>query len=88
MLTAFMFQVAFQVGATALQANARTFHAFSRDNGLPDRGLFHRLAPNKVPVYAVWLVVAISIVMCLLELASAVAVNVCAYSLDLRVIIC
>ena len=43
-----------------MQANARTFHAFSRDRGLPDRGVFSRLAPNKIPVYAVWLVCLIS----------------------------
>ena len=47
---------AFAVVSTALQANARTFFAFSRDEGLPDKGLFQRLAPNKVPMYAVWLV--------------------------------
>lgn len=43
-----------------MQANARTFHAFSRDHGLPDRGLFAKLAPNKVPIYSVWLVCFIS----------------------------
>ncbi|KAM0753010.1 APC amino acid permease [Meredithblackwellia eburnea MCA 4105] len=77
---------AFAVGATALQANARTFHAFSRDNGLPDRGLFARLAPNKVPVYAVWLVIFISICMGLLQFASSVATvaifALCAMALD------
>ncbi|KAL8292062.1 hypothetical protein RQP46_001528 [Phenoliferia psychrophenolica] len=77
---------AFAVGATALQANARTFHAFSRDHGLPDRGLFARLAPNKVPVYSVWLVILISICMGLLQFASTVATTaifaLCAIALD------
>lgn len=83
---------AFLVVQTALQANARTFHAFSRDHGLPDRrwrsssalssaetdtlfrpragGLFAKLAPNKIPVYGVWLVVFISALMGLLNFAS------------------
>ncbi|KAI5478073.1 hypothetical protein MNV49_005438 [Pseudohyphozyma bogoriensis] len=82
---------AFAVGATAMQANARTFHAFSRDHGLPDRGLFCKLAPNKVPVFAVWLVCFISLVMGLLQFASTVAVNaifaLCAIALDTSYII-
>lgn len=60
---------AFLVVQTALQANARTFHAFSRDHGLPDRGLFARLAPNRIPVWSVWLVVFISALMGLLSFA-------------------
>ena len=48
----------------AVQANARTFFAFSRDRGLPDRGLFHKLAPNRIPVYAVWLVCFLSGMFC------------------------
>lgn len=55
-LWTFVCMTAFFVVSTALQANSRTFHAFSRDNGLPDRGLFQRLAKNKVPVPAVWLI--------------------------------
>jgi len=78
--------VAYQVGATAMQANARSFHAFSRDRGLPDRGLFARLAPNRVPVYAVWLVVFISLLMGVLDFASYIAVSaifsLCAVALD------
>jgi len=74
-----------------VQANARTFHAFSRDHGLPDRGLFHKLAPNKVPVYAVWLVCFISLLMGLLYFASYAAVNaifaLCAIALDTSYII-
>jgi len=77
---------AFAVVQTAMQANARTFFAFSRDGGLPDRGLFAKLAPNKVPLWGVWIVVAISIVLGLLQFASAVAVNavfsLCAVALD------
>ncbi|GAA6059145.1 hypothetical protein JCM10212_003892 [Sporobolomyces blumeae] len=74
-LWAFICFVAFQVVATATQANARSFHAFSRDNGLPDRGFFSKLAKNKVPVNAVWLVIGISALMGLLVFASIVAVN-------------
>ncbi|ORY82902.1 amino acid permease [Leucosporidium creatinivorum] len=77
---------AFLVVQTALQANARTFHAFSRDHGLPDRGLFAKLAPNKIPIYGVWLVVFISALMGLLNFASYVAVaaifSLCAIALD------
>lgn len=58
-LWAFICLVAFQVVATATQANGRSFHAFSRDKGMPDRGFFAKLAPNKVPVNAVWLVLFI-----------------------------
>ncbi|GAA5947955.1 hypothetical protein JCM10213_007664 [Rhodosporidiobolus nylandii] len=74
-LWAFICLVAFQVVATATQANARSFHAFSRDRGMPDRGLFSKLAPNKVPVNAVWLVLFICALMGLLIFASTVAVN-------------
>lgn len=49
-----------QVVATATHANARSFHAFSRDKGMPDRGLFTKLARNKVPINAVWLVLFIA----------------------------
>ncbi|GAA5949496.1 hypothetical protein JCM21900_000239 [Sporobolomyces salmonicolor] len=74
-LWSFVCFIAFQVVATATQANARSFHAFSRDNGLPDGGFFARLAPNRIPVNAVWLVVFISSLMGLLVFASPVAVN-------------
>lgn len=49
------------------QANSRTFFAFSRDGGLPDRGLFGKLAPNKIPIWSVWLVVFLSIVLCAVQ---------------------
>ncbi|KWU42471.1 amino acid transporter [Rhodotorula sp. JG-1b] len=74
-LWAFICTVAFQVVATATHANARSFHAFSRDKGIPDRGFFARLAKNKVPVNAVWLVIFIAALMGLLVFASYVAVN-------------
>ena len=76
---------------TALQANARTFHAFSRDHGLPDRGLFAKLAPNKIPVYSVWLVIFISMLMGCLNFASYTAVaaifSLCAIALDTSYVI-
>ncbi|GAA6051568.1 hypothetical protein JCM3770_003476 [Rhodotorula araucariae] len=74
-LWAFICFVAFQVVATATHANARSFHAFSRDKGMPDRGFFSRLAKNKIPVNAVWLVLFISALMGLLVFASTVAVS-------------
>lgn len=74
-LWVFVCFTAFAVVQTAMQANARTFFAFSRDGGLPDRGLFAKLAPNKIPLWGVWIVVLISVVMGLLQFASAVAVN-------------
>lgn len=46
--------------ATATHANARSFYAFSRDKGMPDRGFFHKLARNQIPINAVWLVLFIS----------------------------
>ncbi|KAG8678067.1 hypothetical protein FRC08_018090 [Ceratobasidium sp. 394] len=63
----------FFVGQTALQACSRTFYAFSRDHGFPDRGLIGRLTKNHVPLYAVWLVAFLSILAGLLDLASPVA---------------
>ncbi|KAK4056357.1 polyamine transporter tpo5 [Microbotryomycetes sp. JL221] len=82
---------AFLVVQTALQANARTFFAFSRDQGLPDRGLFAKLAPNRIPVWSVWLVVFISLLMGLLAFASYTAVAaifaLCAMALDTSYII-
>ncbi|GAA6013862.1 hypothetical protein JCM11491_000449 [Sporobolomyces phaffii] len=73
-LWAFICFVAFQVVTTATQANARSFHAFSRDHGLPDRGFFTKMSKNQIPVNAVWLVLFISALMGLLVFASIVAV--------------
>ncbi|KAI9607004.1 hypothetical protein KEM48_001661 [Puccinia striiformis f. sp. tritici PST-130] len=76
----------FSVVLTALQANSRTVFSFSRDGGLPDRGIFSRLSAQKVPVYAVWSVIVISILMGLLKFASTVALNaifsLCTIALD------
>ncbi|WFD03810.1 polyamine transporter tpo5 [Malassezia obtusa] len=63
--------VAFFVVTTALQANARSFYAFSRDRGLPDRGFFAKI--NRVTgttVNAVWLVIFPCILLGCLGLAS------------------
>ncbi|WFD29838.1 polyamine transporter tpo5 [Malassezia sp. CBS 17886] len=68
--------VAFFVVTTALQANARSFYAFSRDHGLPDRGFFAKI--NRVTgttVNAVWLVVVPCIALGCLAFASTTAVN-------------
>jgi amino acid transporter len=65
----------FSVVLTALQANSRTVFSFSRDGGLPDKGLFSRLSPHKVPVYAIWAVIVVSVLMGLLKFASTVALN-------------
>ncbi|KAA1088448.1 hypothetical protein PGT21_007411 [Puccinia graminis f. sp. tritici] len=76
----------FSVVLTALQANSRTIFSFSRDGGLPDRGIFSRLSAQKVPVYAVWSVIIVSILMGLLKFASTVALNaifsLCTIALD------
>lgn len=66
---------AFSVVLTALQATSRTVFSFSRDGGLPDAGVFSRLSSNKVPIYAVWVVVVFSIVLGLLNFVSVVALN-------------
>ncbi|SCZ98393.1 BZ3500_MvSof-1268-A1-R1_Chr3-2g06340 [Microbotryum saponariae] len=90
-LWTFVCLTAFQVVATAMQANARTFHAFSRDHGLPDRGLFARLSKQRIPVFSVWLVAFISALMVLLSFASIVAVYavfaLCAMALDTSYVI-
>lgn len=47
---------------------------FSRDGGLPDRGLFGRLnSYTKTPVWSVWLVIILSIAMGALSWASLIA---------------
>lgn len=76
----------FSVVLAALQANSRTIFSFSRDGGLPDRGILSRLSAQKVPVYAVWAVIVVSVLMGLLDLASKVAMNaifsLCTIALD------
>ncbi|CCO30199.1 putative amino-acid permease C15C4,04c [Rhizoctonia solani AG-1 IB] len=82
---------AFFVVQTALQACSRTFYAFSRDRGLPDKGLFGRITKNHVPLYAVWLVVFLSILPGLLDLASPIAAQaifaLTAMALDLSYVV-
>lgn len=59
---------------TALQASSRTFYAFSRDHGFPDKGYFGRMSKlTQTPLNAVWLNVFLSILPGLLDLASPVA---------------
>jgi amino acid transporter len=40
-------------GAAGLTSASRTWYAFSRDRGMPGWGLFRRLTPKAVPLYAV-----------------------------------
>lgn len=61
---------------TALQASSRTFYAFSRDHGFPDKGIFGRMSKlTQTPLNAVWLNVFLSILPGLLDLASPVAAS-------------
>lgn len=72
----FVCAVAFFVVTTAVQANARSFYAFSRDNGLPDRGVFARINKRTgTTVNAVWLVIFPCILLGLLGLASYYAIS-------------
>ncbi|KAJ9105922.1 hypothetical protein QFC20_004160 [Naganishia adeliensis] len=88
----FVCLVAFFTVQTATQACARTFYAFSRDGGLPDRGLFGRLNKyTKTPVWSVWLVIVLSIAMGALSWASLIAAqaifSMCAVAMDLSYVI-
>jgi len=83
---------AFFVVQTALQAVSRTFYAFSRDHGLPDRGFFGKNSSRtNTPLRAVWLSTFTSILPGLLDLASPIAANaifsLTAIALDLSYII-
>lgn len=83
---------AFFVCQTALQAASRTVYAFSRDKGLPDRGFFGYISTwSQTPVRSVWIVVFISVLPGLLDLASPIALNavfaMTAMALDLSYII-
>ncbi|KDQ17003.1 hypothetical protein BOTBODRAFT_106374 [Botryobasidium botryosum FD-172 SS1] len=65
---------AFFVVQTALQACSRTFYAFSRDHGFPDRGLLGTMSVSTgTPLVAVWFVTILSILPGLLDLASPTA---------------
>ncbi|KIL65806.1 hypothetical protein M378DRAFT_161822 [Amanita muscaria Koide BX008] len=91
-LWTFVCITAFFVVQTALQAVSRMAYAFSRDNGLPDRGYFGKVSEStKTPLRAVWLATIVSILPGLLEFASPVAVNaifsLTAMALDLSYII-
>ncbi|THG98846.1 hypothetical protein EW026_g3409 [Hermanssonia centrifuga] len=67
---------AFFVCQTGLQAGSRTVYAFSRDNGLPDRGYFGQVSTRtKTPIRAIWFTTLFSILPGLLDLASPVAAN-------------
>ena len=72
----FVCSVAFFVVTTALQANARSFYAFSRDGALPDRGFFARVNKHTgTTVNAVWLVVIPCMALGCLAFASYTAVT-------------
>jgi amino acid transporter len=71
----FICSVAFFVVQTALMANARSFYAFSRDGGLPDKKFFAKInKKTTTTVNAVWLVVACCAALGLLSFASYTAV--------------
>ncbi|SPC67487.1 related to amino-acid permease 2 [Ustilago sp. UG-2017b] len=72
----FVCSVAFFVVTTALQANARSFYAFSRDNALPDKGFFARVNKRTgTTLNAVWLVVIPCMALGCLAFASYTAVT-------------
>ncbi|GAA5849196.1 hypothetical protein JCM8547_006475 [Rhodosporidiobolus lusitaniae] len=87
-LWSFVCFTAFAVVSAALQATARTVHAFSRDNALPDRGFFAKNAKNKVPINAVWLTCFFCACLGMLDFAGSggVVINavfsLCAIALD------
>lgn len=71
----FICSVAWFVVTTAIQANARSFYAFSRDNGLPDRGFFAKINKRTgTTVNAVWLVVLLCILLGCLSFINYTAV--------------
>ncbi|KAJ3075708.1 hypothetical protein HDU98_007100 [Podochytrium sp. JEL0797] len=64
------------IGISALQANSRMVFAFARDGGLPFSPFFAKMNSRvQIPVNAVWIIIFISALMGLLNLASATAVN-------------
>ena len=83
---------AFFVVQTALQACSRTVYAFSRDHGLPDKGLFGRVSTlTQTPLPAIWVTTVFSVLPGLLDFASPVAANaifsLTAMALDISYII-
>lgn len=88
----FICSVAWFVVTTAVQANARSFYAFSRDNGLPDRGFFARVNKRTgTTVNAVWLVIFFCILLGCLSFINYVAVlaifSLAALGMDLSYVI-
>lgn len=88
----FICSVAWFVVTTAIQANARSFYAFSRDRGLPDRGLFARVEKRTgTTVNAVWLVVCLCILLGCLSFINYTAVlaifSLAALGMDLSYIV-
>jgi len=72
---------------TATQALARTFFAFSRDRLIPGSKIWTKInARTGTPLYAVWLSIALCIIINLVALGSYAAIsgvfNVCAIALD------
>lgn len=91
-LWTFVCFTAFFVCQTALQAASRTIYAFSRDRGLPDRGIMSKNSSwTQTPLIAIWFTTLISIIPGLLDLASPIAANaifaLTAMALDLSYII-
>ncbi|KAI9346206.1 APC amino acid permease [Obelidium mucronatum] len=75
-LLVFIILVTNTIGISALQANSRMVFAMGRDGGLPFSKVWSKMNPKlQVPVSAVWLIIVISVLMGLLNLASATAVN-------------
>ncbi|UZJ52869.1 hypothetical protein CBS101457_002189 [Exobasidium rhododendri] len=88
----FICSVAWFVVTTAIQANARSFYAFSRDRGLPDRGFFAKVNKRTgTTVNAVWLVVAFCILLGCLSFINYTAVlaifSLAALGMDLSYLI-
>ena len=91
-LWTFVCLTAFFVCQTALQAASRTVYAFSRDHGLPDKGIMSKNSNwTQTPLIAIWFTTLISIIPGLLDLASPIAANamfaLTAMALDLSYII-
>ncbi|KAL5498420.1 TPO5_3 [Sanghuangporus vaninii] len=91
-LWAFVCLTAFFVVQTALQAASRTVYAFSRDHGLPDKGLFGNVSTlTQTPLAAIWVTTIFSVLPGLLDFASPVAANaifsLTAMALDISYII-
>lgn len=87
LFTLFAFIILNFCGIAALQANARTIFAFSRDELLPFSKVWIRInSYTQTPLIAVWLNVALAVGINLIGLGSYTAIaaifNVCAIALD------